>query len=167
MLESFYPAASCESAYSVPYRDLYSDGYRGLLYDIDNTLVKDGYPANDEAAALFEELRDIGFSTCILSNNSEERVKPFADDVKSPYIFLAHKPSVSGYEKACGLMGTDKDNTILIGDQIFTDIWGANRAGIKSILVKPIDPKEEFQIEIKRYFEAPILFFYKRSLKKS
>ncbi len=167
MLECLYPGEYLESAYTLPYEELFKEGYRGILYDIDNTLVKDGYPADEASKALFEKLRDIGFSTCIVSNNSEERVKPFADAVKSPYLFKSHKPSVAGYEKACALIGTDKDNTILVGDQIFTDVLGANRAGIRSILVKPIDPREEFQIVIKRFFEAPVLYFYKRSLKKS
>jgi hypothetical protein len=63
-------------------------------------------------------------------------------------------------------MYTNKDNTIFVGDQIFTDVWGANMAGIYSILVKPIHPKEEIQIVLKRYLEKIVLFFYKRQLNK-
>lgn len=59
-------------------------------------------------------------------------------------------------------MGTDRSNTLFIGDQLFTDVWGANRAGMYSILVKPIDPHEEIQIVLKRYLEKIVLFFYKR-----
>ena len=62
-------------------------------------------------------------------------------------------------------MGTNKDNTVFIGDQLFTDVWGANLTGIYSILVKPIDPREEIQIVLKRYLEKIVLFFYKRSKK--
>lgn len=64
------------------------------------------------------------------------------------------------------IMGTDTDNTVFVGDQLFTDVWGAKRTGIRSILVKPIHPKEEIQIVLKRYLERIVLHFYFRSLKK-
>jgi len=69
--------------------------------------------------------------------------------------------------KAMKLMNTDKKNTIFIGDQLFTDVWGANRAGIRTILVKPIGKKEEIQIVLKRYLEKIVLYFYKRSIRST
>ena len=63
-------------------------------------------------------------------------------------------------------MKTSKENTLFVGDQLFTDVWGAKRTGMKSILVKPIHPKEEIQIVLKRYLEKIVLFFYKRSKKE-
>ena len=63
-------------------------------------------------------------------------------------------------------MGTDRSNTLFIGDQLFTDVWGANRTGIYSILVKPMDPREEIQIVLKRYLEKIVLFFYLKKQKK-
>ena len=63
-------------------------------------------------------------------------------------------------------MRTDAHSTLFVGDQIFTDVWGANRAGIYSILVKPIHPKEEIQIVLKRYLEKIVLFFYNRRCKR-
>ena len=63
-------------------------------------------------------------------------------------------------------MKTDRDTTFFVGDQLFTDVWGANRTGLYSILVKPINPKEEIQIVLKRYLEKIVLFFYKRSKKE-
>ena len=74
----------------------------------------------------------------------------------------AHKPSRKAYRKAMHLMGTNTASTISIGDQIFTDIWGANRAGIRTILVGQIAKKEEFQIVLKRYLEKIVIHFYKR-----
>ena len=118
------------------------------------------------AIELFERLRAIGFSTCILSNNKEPRVSPFADKVGSPYIFKGGKPSRKGYERAMERMKTDRDTTLFVGDQLFTDVWGANRTGLYSILVKPINPKEEIQIVLKRYLEAVVLAFYRKRLKK-
>ena len=65
------------------------------------------------------------------------------------------------------IMGTDRSNTIFVGDQLFTDVWGAKRTGIRSVLVKPIHPKEEIQIVLKRYLEKIVLHFYKKTLKNS
>lgn len=166
MLRTFYPDDYIASTYVIPFEELYKKGYRGLIFDIDNTLVPHGAPADERAITLFERLRNIGFDTCLISNNQEPRVQPFADKVGSKYVFDAHKPSTKNYKKAMELMKTEKENTLFVGDQLFTDVWGAKRTGIKSILVKPIHPKEEIQIVLKRYLEKIVLFFYKRSEKE-
>ena len=162
MFEIFYPGNYVDSAYEIPYEKLYERGYRGIIFDVDNTLVPHGAPADKRAIELFERLRAIGFSTCILSNNKEPRVSPFADKVGSPYIFKGGKPSRKGYERAMERMKTDRDTTFFVGDQLFTDVWGAKRSGIRSILVKPIHPKEEIQIIFKRQLEKIVLHFYYR-----
>lgn len=160
MLKRFYPDNEIGSSYEIDYEMLYEKGYRGIIYDVDNTLVPHGAPADERALALFERLREIGFQTVLLSNNKEPRVKNFAEQVGSKYIFKANKPSKSGYEKAMELMGTTKDNTLFVGDQLFTDVWGAKRTGIETYLVKPIHPKEEIQIVLKRKLEWIVLYFY-------
>ena len=165
MFKKLYPTKYLDSSYSIDYEQLYRSGIRGLIYDIDNTLVEHGMPATERAIKLFEQLRSIGFDTCLISNNKEPRVKPFADTVGSKYVYDAHKPSRKNYIRAMELMGTDTGNTYFIGDQIFTDVYGANRAGIPSILVKPIHPKEEIQIVLKRKLEKIVLFCYKRRKK--
>lgn len=162
MFDIFYPDEYITSTYSINFKDLYKKGFRGLIFDIDNTLVPHGAPADERAVRLFEYLRETGFETCLISNNQEPRVKPFADLVKSKYVSDAHKPSIKNYKKAMRLMETDKKTTVFIGDQLFTDVWGAKRSGIKSILVKPIHPREEIQIVLKRYLERIILYFYKK-----
>jgi HAD superfamily phosphatase (TIGR01668 family) len=162
MLKRFYPNAYYNSAYSIDYRQLYKKGYRGIIFDVDNTLVEHGAPVTDRAVKLFADLREIGFETCIISNNSEPRVKPLADQVGTRYVSKAHKPSPVNYVKAMRLMGTDTTNSLFIGDQLFTDVWGANRAGMKTILVEPIDSHEEIQIVLKRYIERIVLRFYKK-----
>ena len=160
MFKKLYPTKYLDSSYSIDYEQLYRSGIRGLIYDIDNTLVEHGMPATERAIKLFEQLRSIGFDTCLISNNKEPRVKPFADAVGSKYVYDAHKPSRKNYIRAMELMGTDTGNTYFIGDQIFTDVYGANRAGIPSILVKPIQPKEEIQIVLKRKVEKIVLFWH-------
>lgn len=162
MFHRFYPDQMVRSTYDIDFEKLYRDGYRGLIFDIDNTLVPHGAPADDRARALFARLRAIGFECCLLSNNREHRVKMFNKDVKVHFISNAHKPSRTNYEKAMELMGTNKKNTIFIGDQLFTDIYGAKRTGIANILVSPIHPKEEIQIVLKRKLENVILYFYKK-----
>ena len=166
MFKTFYPDEYVASTYVLDFEKMYREGCRGLVFDIDNTLVPHGAPADERAICLFDRLRSIGFDTCLISNNQEPRVKPFAEKVQSKYVFNAHKPSTKNYIKAMELMQTDRGNTVFIGDQLFTDVWGAKRTGMKSILVKPIYPKEEIQIVLKRYLEAVVLFFYRRQLRK-
>jgi HAD superfamily phosphatase (TIGR01668 family) len=156
----FYPQHYIDSAYDIPYAELYSQGFRGIVFDIDNTLVEHGAPANERAIALFAKLHGLGFRTVALSNNNEGRVKPFADQVGCGYIHKAGKPRPQSYCKAMEMMGSDKATTFFVGDQLFTDIWGANNAGIPSWLVAQIDKKEELQIVVKRFFEKPVLYFY-------
>ena len=165
-LDSLFPDLELDSAYDVDYEGLYEKGYRGVIFDIDNTLVPHGDPADEKSIALFSRLKKIGFDTVLLSNNKEYRVKPFADAVGSKYEFLASKPSRKGYERAMEDMGTDKDSTLFVGDQIFTDVWGAKRTGIYAILTKKILPREEIQIVLKRFLEKIVLFFYHRKLKR-
>lgn len=162
MFRCFFPDEYLESAYAVDYEKLYREGYRGLLFDIDNTLVPHGAPADEKAEALFERLRKIGFKSCFLSNNQMKRVASFNERIGERFIENAHKPAVKNYKKAMELLGTDRSNTVFIGDQLFTDIYGAKRAGIRNILVKPINPKEEIQIVLKRYLEKIVLYFYKK-----
>lgn len=162
MFKCFYPDIYMDSAYDIDYKGLYEKGYRGVIFDVDNTLVEHDAPVTQKARDLFADLQAMGYETCIISNNSEPRVKPLADTVESKYVSKAGKPSPKNYIKAMDIMGTDKDNTFFVGDQLFTDVWGANRAGIMSILVKPIASHEEIQIVLKRYLEKIVLFFYKR-----
>ena len=165
MLKTFYPDEHVTSTYVIPFEKLYEEGYRGVIFDIDNTLVMHGAPADERAKALFARLKEFGFSCCLLSNNKEPRVKMFNEEIGVNYIFDAHKPSIKNYEKAMELMGTDKTNTIFVGDQLFTDVWGAKRTGIRNILVEPINPKEEIQIVLKRKLEKIVLYFYNKNKK--
>lgn len=166
MLRTFYPDAYEDSAYQIDFERLYQEGYRGVIFDIDNTLVAHGAPADARAVRFFARLKKLGYRCCLLSNNKEPRVRAFNEKIRVKYIFKAHKPQTANYRKAMQLMHTDADHTLFVGDQIFTDVWGANRAGIRTILVKPIHPKEEIQIVLKRYPEKVVLHFYKKWLKK-
>ena len=164
MFEMFFPDRYVASTYVIDFEKLYEDGIRGLIFDIDNTLVPHGAPADGRAIKLFARLKEIGFQCCLISNNQEPRVAMFNEPIQVDYVYDAHKPSTKNYKKAMEIMGTDTTNTVFIGDQLFTDVWGAKRAGIQNILVKPIHPKGEIQIVLKRYLERIVLHFYKKSL---
>jgi hypothetical protein len=166
MLQSFYPDEYLDSTYVIDFDKMYQKGYRGVIFDIDNTLVPHGAPADERAKALFAHLRSLGFSCCLLSNNQKPRVEMFNEEIQVYYIEDAHKPSTKNYRRAMELMGTDVNNTLFVGDQLFTDVYGARRTGIYSILVRPIHPKEEIQIVLKRYLEKIVLYFYKREMAK-
>jgi len=165
MFQCFYPKEYLDSAYEIDFQKEYERGVRGVIFDVDNTLVPHGAPADERSLALFCQLRKLGIGTLLLSNNKEPRVKSFSEAVGSTYIYKAGKPSAANYKKAMERLGTDEASTLFVGDQLFTDVWGANRAGIRSYLVKPIHPKEEIQIVLKRYLEKIVLFFYKRQKK--
>ncbi len=166
MFQQFYPKEDYQSTYDIDFGKYYEQGFRGILFDVDNTLVEHDEPATPRAIALFERLREIGFETCLISNNKDYRVQPFADAVGSQFVYKAGKPSKKGYEEGMRRMNTQKDNTLFVGDQVFTDVWGANRAGIYSILVKQIAKHEEIQIVLKRKLEKIALRGYYRKKRK-
>ena len=162
MLEKFYPGEYLDSTYVIDFDRLYEEGYRGVIFDIDNTLVPHGAPADARAEALFARLKEIGFAFALISNNKGPRVQMFNENIHAYTVCDAHKPSPVNYLKAAALMDVPKDKVLFIGDQIFTDILGAHMAGIYSILVQPIHPKEEIQIVFKRKLEKIVLYFYKK-----
>lgn len=162
MFQRFYPDEYVDSTYRIDFAGLYEQGYRGIIFDIDNTLVPHGAPADERSIALFKQLKELGYRMMLLSNNKEPRVKMFNDAVGAEYIFKAGKPATGNYYKAMERMHTEKKNTLFVGDQLFTDVWGAKKAGIRTFLVKPIHPKEEIQIVLKRYLEKIVLYFYKK-----
>lgn len=163
MLKRYYPGGYVQTVFHIDYQKLYDRGYRGILFDVDNTLVHHGDDSNAQVDALFETLHAMGFKTLLLSNNSAKRLERFRKNINTLYIPEANKPSPDSYEKAVELLGLTKGETLCIGDQLFTDILGANRSGIDSILVRfiQIDPKAK--IGIRRHVERMILWCYRHS----
>ena len=100
MMEKFYPDEYLDSTYEIDFDELYAQGYRGVIFDIDNTLVRHGAPADERACALFAHLKELGFACMLLSNNKELRVKMFNDAVNVSYIYKAGKPNPANYKKA-------------------------------------------------------------------
>lgn len=166
MLEKFYPGDTAASTYDIDFEALYKSGKRGILFDIDNTLVEHDADSDERSENLFAMLHQIGFKTCLISNNDEERVKRFNKNIGTDYVYKAGKPSGRGYMKGVKMMGIRPEEAVFIGDQLFTDIYGANRAGIDCICVKPIAKHEEIQIVLKRKLEKIVYAFYRRHKRK-
>ena len=161
MFKKFYPNMRVKSVFHIDYKGLYKKGYRGIIFDLDNTLVHHGDDSNEKVDRLFKDIHNIGLKTVILSDNTDERIQRFLKNIDTSYVSDAEKPNPKGYQKALQLLGTKKEETICVGDQIFTDIYGANNAGLKSILVEFIREPNVKKIGKKRRVEQIILKFYK------
>lgn len=130
---------------------------KGLIIDIDNTLVGwDVELPTDEIVQWLRETTDQGFNICLVSNNHRKRVQRFAENLNLPYIYDARKPMAKNLKKAMDKLKTTKEETCIIGDQIFTDVLGGNLLGITTVLLKPIKSKEfwwtTFVRKIEKYF---------------
>ena len=161
-MRAFFPEDEVNSVYDFPFERLTARGIRGIIFDIDNTLVPPDAAVDARCRELIRSLKTAGFRICLVSNNKAARIAPFATALNLPFVERALKPRRYGYRRAMARMGTTPAETIAIGDQLFTDIWGANRAGMHSLLVKPMEPKEEIQILLKRFLERPVLWLYRR-----
>jgi len=166
ILERFFPDDWADSTYSIDFESYYAKGYKGIIFDIDNTLVPHGADADARAVELFQRLKNIGFDICLLSNNKKPRVERFNKDINVKYIFKAQKPYAKNYYVAAIMMRLSVKSVLVIGDQLFTDIYGGKLSGIHTILVNPIDPHEEIQIVLKRFLEKAVLHSYKKKMKK-
>ncbi len=134
-------------------------GVRGLLLDVDNTLTPHDDPHVSDAVRcwLSDRIKE-GFLLTVVSNNREERVAPFARMIGLPFTAHARKPLPSGFWRAASSLGLSRGQCLVIGDQIFTDIAGANLAGMRSVQLLPIVPeKKQRFIRFKRRLERPIL----------
>ncbi|GIP39548.1 hypothetical protein J31TS4_28280 [Paenibacillus sp. J31TS4] len=155
MLNKLIPRQQVESVYEIVLADLWKNGVRGIITDLDNTLVGAKIPlATPELVEWLDYLRSLGFQVVIVSNNDETRVGRFAKPLNVPYICSARKPSRSPFRRALDMMKLTPEQTAVIGDQLLTDVLGGNRMGLYTILVQPIARGEEgFFTRINRQIE--------------
>ncbi len=164
MKSRLYPEIYIDSINEVTDELLKEKGIKGLILDIDNTLVPNHVADADENAVRWiEQMKAAGYKMCIVSNAARKRVIRFNERIKLNAVHRALKPAVAAFYKAGRLMGLDCANIAVIGDQIFTDVYGGNRAGMLTILVKPIDQREGRLVRFKRIFEKRILERYNES----
>lgn len=142
---------------------LVSVGVKGIVLDIDNTLEPyEHSEPGEHVKKWLEELRSHGIAAAIVSNNGRERVEKFNEDLKLPAYYKAKKPFKKNVLRALSDMGVSRGEAILMGDQVFTDVWAARSAGIRAILVPPINDKRDLFTKFKRLLEKPILRKYEK-----
>lgn len=165
MLKKYFPDWHVKNIYQIDFEKLKSIGIKAVIFDIDNTLVHHGDDSNEKVDQFFHQLKQSGLKLFFLSDNSKERIERFNKNINIPYIEEAGKPDPSSYLKALSLLEASAAETVVIGDQIFKDILGANNSGIKSILVDFIRLDSEKKIGLRRYLEKIILFIFHKSKK--
>ncbi|MCR5123210.1 MAG: YqeG family HAD IIIA-type phosphatase [Ruminococcus sp.] len=163
MLKQFFPYEYAESVFAIDYEKLYKKGFRGVIFDIDNTLVHHGEPSTPAIDKLFETVHAAGLKTLLLSDNTRERVEMFNKNINTLYIDSANKPDPACLTKALKMLGLKRGQAVYVGDQMFKDVLCANRAGMKSILVKFIQVPEETRIGVRRYAEYALLALWRRT----
>ena len=166
MHKYFFPHTYIQSIFEIDTDYLKTNGIKAIIFDIDNTLVSyDVEEPTEEVIKLFQELQQKGFKICLLSNNTKERVIRFNKGLKIFAIHKANKPLTRNFKRAMALLGTDEKSTAIVGDQIFTDVYGGNRAGLMTILVMPVSDKDEWITKVKRGLERRIINAYEKSRK--
>lgn len=162
MLRLLTPDLHVESVFKLNLKKLKKNNIKGLIIDIDNTLVSwDIKYVTEKTKQWLLNLEKEGFRVCLVSNNTKDRVVVFNEELKLPAIHRALKPRTGAFRKAMKIIGTTAKNTAVIGDQIFTDVLGGNRMGLFTVLVVPIVGKEfwwtTFMRKIERYILRTVL----------
>lgn len=160
MLKRLLPDYYVPSIFSIDYEKLKGKNINNIIFDIDNTLMPWGSSEPDEnVKKLIYSILELGFNICLLSNSSAKRVKKFKGTIKiETYSAFGIKPMKRMFIGAIKRINSNRLNTCIIGDQIFTDIFGANRCGIITILVDPIDKREFITTRLIRKLERKIKF---------
>ncbi|WP_342432385.1 YqeG family HAD IIIA-type phosphatase [Neobacillus sp. FSL H8-0543] len=163
MLKKFLPDEHVKSVLDITPEHLKERGIKGIITDLDNTLVEWDRPnATPQLIKWFEGMRNNNILVTIVSNNNEERVKAFSDPLQIPFIFRARKPFIHAFNKALSQMGINKKETVVIGDQLLTDVLGGNRSGFHTILVVPVAQTDGFFTKFNRFAERRILNWFRK-----
>ena len=163
MYKHFLPNEYVKDIFHVKAATLKNNGIKGIITDLDNTLVEWDRPdATPEIIEWLAGMQDAGILVTIVSNNNEMRVKEFSDPLGIPFIHDARKPFNKSFVAARKLMGIKKEETVVIGDQLLTDILGGNRKGLHTILVVPVATSDAAITKFNRMIERRIMAGLKR-----
>jgi HAD superfamily phosphatase (TIGR01668 family) len=157
MRRSLTPNEIYDSIFSIELTRLYKKGYRNILIDVDNTII----PWNADIISVklrdwLGKCRNMGFTICLFSNNKSSRVNRLAEELKVSAVPRGGKPLKTAFRRALRHINGSPQNTIMIGDQIFTDIWGGNLMGLYTILVNPISTSEFWGTKFSRFLEKKL-----------
>ncbi|MFP4588805.1 MAG: YqeG family HAD IIIA-type phosphatase [Candidatus Acetothermia bacterium] len=168
---SLFPDQEADSIFDINYERFAHQGKKGLIFDLDNTLgAWQRDHLDEEVMNLLDEVRELDLKVGILSNGRGKNIRSLLEELPYPVIFNASKPRRQGYREMLKRLGLKPDEVVMIGDQLLTDILGANRMNMHSILVRPLDPGYEYQlIKLNRLLEWMLfscrdLYFYLKRL---
>lgn len=163
MYKKFLPSEFVKSVFDISPERLIEKGIRGIITDLDNTLVEWDRPdATPKLVNWLRSMKDAGIQVTIVSNNSELRVKSFADPLGIPFIYKARKPMGKAFIKALNTMDVKREEVVVIGDQLLTDVVGGNRIKLHTILVLPVAKSDGFFTRFNRLVERRIFKALKR-----
>ncbi|MGB9792981.1 MAG: YqeG family HAD IIIA-type phosphatase [Thermacetogeniaceae bacterium] len=158
-VELLRPKQIYKSILDIPLEQLYNNGIRGIIIDLDNTLTEwNSSELSRQTLNWLRRAEEIGLRLCFVSNNSDERVRKIAEMVGVPFVARARKPRRRSFIRAMELMRTGREETAVVGDQIFTDILGGNRLGLFTILVTPLSKREFIGTRFMRLLERLVLY---------
>lgn len=158
MLKQFLPDQHVESVLEIQPAFLIEKGIKGIITDLDNTLVAwDNPTATPELRIWLKAVKEAGLKVTIVSNNNEARVKAFSTPIETPFIYKARKPMTQSFKKAMQDMTLSRDEVVVIGDQLMTDVLGGNRLGLHTILVVPVAKSDGWATRLNRKLERFIL----------
>ncbi|MGW9856580.1 putative phosphatase [Staphylococcus hominis] len=159
----FMPNDYVQTVFEIDIEKLASLGFKGIITDLDNTLVGwDVKTPTKEIQKWFKKANDLGLTITIVSNNNEKRVSGFSKDLDVDFIFKARKPMGRAFKKAINHMNIKPEETIVIGDQMLTDVLGGNNNGLYTIMVVPVKKTDGFLTKLNRIIERRLLNYFKR-----
>lgn len=163
LLKQFLPDQHAKSIFEITPEKLKESGIKGIITDLDNTLVEWDRPnATPRLIKWFEEMKNSNVKITIVSNNNDSRVRAFSEPLAIPFIPLARKPLGRAFNRALSEMGLKKEETVVIGDQLLTDVLGGNRSGFRTILVVPVAQTDGFFTRFNRKVERQILNWFRK-----
>lgn len=163
-MRTISPDRYCQSVLEIDARELADSRVRGVLLDLDNTLLPRGAASvSPEVRRWVESLRECGIKVAIISNTDNERCARVADDLGVVLERNAFKPFVRGYLNVCAKLGLACSDCIMVGDQSYTDILGAHRAGMRAILVAPLNDADPVHTRLLRYIDRLAISMARRT----
>ena len=167
MLKLFFPDMEVKNVFELDEKFFSDYNIKGVIFDIDNTLVThDTHTPTEEILDYFKALEEKDIRIAIVSNNHAQRVEKFCRDLGYPFIARAWKPFKKNLREIQNRLELKEEEMCLVGDQIFTDIYGANRMGYFSVLVTAVGKNETNLVAVKRVFEKLVLRRYHKNLQK-
>lgn len=161
MLEVFFPDIYVKSIYEIPLDKFKTKGIKALFFDIDNTIVPyDVVEPDDKIVSFFKNLKEMGFKICLISNNNKNRVNRFNKKLNVHAIARAGKPGIKKLIQAMKKLGEDPESSAFIGDQAFTDMYCGNKAGMLTVLTRPVCNRDQLVTKVKRGIERVVLNIY-------